>query len=290
MNAYNEQLQPRHGYIDREWKAHLHLNFRCRENRSFLAETSHRGPYVIQRPFYPEGGLCHGYLLHPPGGMVSGDHLHLAVHNHHSAQSLITTPSAGKFYHQDTEQHRQRQSIAIQVDDNASLEFLPMENIFFTGCHATLQTEINLHPGASFIGWETLCFGRPHSDEPFHTGEINVNTLVRIGGDPIFRDQLWIPGDPEFLQAPWGLRGFQTLSTFIATHLSLESFEPLQRQLHQNNYQDYQFSATQIGPLSIFRLFARNSEIAQHQLRELWRQLRPNLLDRPVVTPRIWNT
>ena len=45
-----------------------------------LTTRAHRGPLVVQRPFYPEGpGVPHVYLLHPPGGIVGGDSLRVEV-------------------------------------------------------------------------------------------------------------------------------------------------------------------------------------------------------------------
>ena len=45
-----------------------------------LARRAHRGPLVVQRPFFPEGPeVCHVYLLHPPGGLVGGDELTVDV-------------------------------------------------------------------------------------------------------------------------------------------------------------------------------------------------------------------
>ena len=41
------------------------------------------------------------------------------------------------------------------------LEWLPQENILFAGTHARLSTQVDLDPGARFIGWEIQALGRP---------------------------------------------------------------------------------------------------------------------------------
>src|SRR5882672_10633362 len=62
------------------WAAHLQLRFAAKSGATFLEHQAHSGPLLVQRPFYPEGpGVCHVYVLHPPGGLVPGDTLALEV-------------------------------------------------------------------------------------------------------------------------------------------------------------------------------------------------------------------
>ena len=92
----------------RHWAASLALGFEARQEReqtiTRMTRIRHQGPLRVQRPFYPEGktGCCHVYLLHPPGGLVSGDALKIDVSVGAGAHSLITTPAATKLYKADS--------------------------------------------------------------------------------------------------------------------------------------------------------------------------------------------
>src|SRR5262245_14402851 len=115
------------------WLASLDLEFARSGSRTVLARRSHVGPLIVQRPFYPEGDVCHVYLVHPPGGVVGGDTLELRARVHDGAHALITTPAATKFYRSEGRMARQVQDIAL---DAAIFEWLPQETILFADAHA----------------------------------------------------------------------------------------------------------------------------------------------------------
>ena len=84
--------------IQQGWIAKLELNFSVSRSKTFLSKRKHIGPLTVQQPFYPEEGLCHLYLLHPPGGVVGGDQLSIVVKTDSDSGALITTPGATKIY------------------------------------------------------------------------------------------------------------------------------------------------------------------------------------------------
>src|ERR1019366_2251565 len=87
------------------WQARLQLRFEADAGRTRLAYRRHEGPRAIQRVFEPEPPAppaspaarapqpCHAYVLHPPGGVVSGDELLLEVEVRAQAHALLTTPA-----------------------------------------------------------------------------------------------------------------------------------------------------------------------------------------------------
>src|SRR5688572_31489418 len=111
--------------VHSSWHARLELGFRNAGARTVLAHRRHVGPLVVQRPFYPEGGTCHVYLVHPPGGLVGGDQVALAVEVQPHAHALITTPAATRFYRAGPHPAARLQQ-ELRVHDGA-LEWLPQE-------------------------------------------------------------------------------------------------------------------------------------------------------------------
>ena len=150
------------------WRARLELQFQRRGQRTTLSHRAHHGPLLVQRAFYPESDAshevgaaargdamaepCHVYVIHPPGGVVSGDQLELGVDVQAHAHALLTTPAAGKFYRRHGERvARQTQTLRI---DGGVLEWLPQENIYYPDSAVVLRSVIRLSGQARFIGWE----------------------------------------------------------------------------------------------------------------------------------------
>ena len=120
-----EAPQPAQG-----WPAELHLGFARDAARTALVERRHLGPLRVQRPFYPEGeGVCHVYLLHPPGGLVAGDDLQVSARVEPGAHALLTTPAAAKLYRSRAASGPARQVQRFEVQGDGILEWLPQESI-----------------------------------------------------------------------------------------------------------------------------------------------------------------
>src|SRR6478735_6211340 len=123
------------------WRAQLRLDYTVEGARS-VARFAHDGPLRILQSLYPEGDrTCHNVLVHPPGGLVGGDTLDIAIRARAGSHGLVTTPGATRFYRSDGEIALQRTRITL--DEGARLEWLPLEAICYSGCiahnHVSLQ-------------------------------------------------------------------------------------------------------------------------------------------------------
>jgi urease accessory protein len=264
------------------WEAELKLGFESRGDRTVLAERRHRGPLAVQRPFYPEGEVCHVYLLHPPGGVVGGDRLDIRATAGKESRALITTPAAGKFYR--SEDMPARQTVHLTVDQSAALEWLPQESIFYRGASVVSEVNVDLAETARFIGWESFCLGRPASGETFDRGRAAFRWSVRVSGRPLLIERFEV--DEEVLNANWGLQGqpiAASLFAYPALPKNLESVRAIAGDRAG-------FGATLIDGLLVCRALDSQIEPLRRLLVELWRAVRPDVIGRKACLPRIWAT
>jgi urease accessory protein len=267
------------------WQAHLEIGLADRAGRTVLTHKRQQGPLTVQRPFYPEGSPAHVYLLHPPGGVVGGDRLTLAVSVGAAAHALITTPGAAKFYRSGGPRANQVQALTVAA--GGTLEWLPQENIFFPAARVQLSTEVNLAAGARFLGWEVHALGRPAVAERFDPGDADLALGVRRDGVPLLLERLRII-NAVGLDGPSGLRGFPVTGTLIASGAAAEDLAAVRA--HPTQTDSVLWGATLVNDLLIARCLARGSEPVHRLFAALWGILRPRLLGRPACPPRIWST
>ncbi|HOP16279.1 MAG: urease accessory protein UreD [Chromatiaceae bacterium] len=266
------------------WQASLQLGFRQQARRTVLAERRRLGPLAVQRPFYPEGGVCHVYLLHPPGGVVGGDALDIDVRVGKGAQALITTPGATKFYRSSGALARQDQRLV--VDPGASLEWLPQENIFFPGAQVELHTRVELQGDARLALWEIHCLGRPSISEAFDCGRIDSRTAIARNGVPLILDRLRVSTDNRSRLSL--MAGLPVGGTLYLSHAGEGDVEAC-RDLLLVEGPDYA-GATLIDDMLVVRYLGGSTERARSLFHAVWHHLRPNTLGRDASVPRIWST
>jgi urease accessory protein len=264
------------------WEAQLELDLRHEDGRTRLVRRAHRGPLVVQRAFHPEDGACHLYLVHPPGGLVSGDRLRLDLRAQAGAHALVTTPGATRFYRaRQGEAARLVQRLTVE---DARLEWLPQETLVFDGAHAHATTRVTLGADARFIGWEILCLGRPASGEVFAKGELRQDFELWRGDEPLLLDRLRLaPGAAA--QAPWGLAGHCVLGTLMAWPVTPADVDAVRATDPAGL-----LACTTVDGALLVRTLADQGETARHRLHRVWQVLRPRLLACDAHPPRIWAT
>ena len=205
----------------------MELDFAVRQGRTTLAKMQFHGPLRVQRPFYPEPAPakaagraqasqpCHCCLLHPPGGLVSGDDLSLDVRLGQGAHALLTAPSASKFYAADAHNVAQRQTNDLQVTGGV-LEWLPRETIVYDGARAEMRTSVELDAASACIGWEMVCLGRPAAGETFTTGSVRQSLCVSREGVPLLHEVLRLEGGDALQLGACGLGGHAVSATLFA--------------------------------------------------------------------------
>jgi len=259
------------------WKAHLSLQFEKDSSRTVLARRCSDGPLVVQKPLYPEGPeLCHAIVVHPPGGIAGGDELSLDVKSEKDSSALLTTPGAGKWYRSAGPWAKQK--LAFEVD--GSLEWLPRETIVFDGALAELGCEIRLGSAARYIGWEIVCLGRTGSGERFKKGIFKTDTRIYSNKKLLWLERGAIDGGAALLQSPVGLDGKTVFGTLIATGAAPATAARCKKIA----------AVTLLPGLLVARYLGDSTEEALERFTALWSLLRPEVMLREAVKPRIWST
>ncbi len=274
---------------DAGWNARIALGFKKRENTTILSRREHQGPLRVQKPLYPEGnGICHTILLHPPGGIVAGDQLHIAIELEALSHALITTPGASKWYRSPGP--RAVQQLTMHVREGGVLEWLPQESIVFDQAKVDIHNQITLAAHAVYFGWETFCLGRRASGERFTHGTLDLLTRIERESKPLWIERALLQGGSRLLTSPAGLDDYSVHATFVAVSDKIDA-ELLARcrQIHPNEENSLHGLSLLPGVL-IARYLGHSAQTARHWMTRIWQTLRPPLTGYAATIPRIWST
>ena len=287
-----------------QWQAALTLKIENRQAGARLVSCHRRGPLHVQKAFYPEGrDLAHLYLLHPPGGLVSGDTLIIDTEVAQQSHALVTTPGAGRLYGARKSAKTQNQLNTLTVAKGASLEWFPMETLYYSRSYGVSKTRVDIDEGGKFIGWDICSLGLPASGEPFVDGEIRQSFDIYYNGKADWLERWRFNADDKaFLTNHVGLQNQSCNGVFVAgpfiksddeseqekaAHLELMS------QLHtlcENSTQQQKGLAgvSHVGNWVVLRYLGHSTTYARELFTQAWFLLRPHLLNRPACAPRIW--
>jgi urease accessory protein len=278
------------------WQANLNLRYHSAPVAAGIARTTlqfdHTGPLRVLQSLYPEGDtVCHNVLVHPPGGIVGGDTLNIAMEVNTNAHALITTPGATRFYKSMGEPGTQQ--LTVQLQAGARLEWLPLETICYNGCNAFNTAVFSLAPGAEMMGWDITALGLPYANQPFERGSLQQH--IEVKGAWLERAHI-NAADARLLQSPLGLAGNACMGTlFFATGnaITRERRDLLLGAIRAVLTDDALAStsgATSPHPRVIaVRVLAPVAEPATQLLRRVWASLRHTAWQMDSTLPRIWS-
>ena len=269
------------------WNARIALEFGECGGRTALVRRERRGPLAVQRPFHPGDGVCHLYLLHPPGGVAGGDRLEVEVRAGAGAAALVTTPAAAKVYRTLGATSTMRQTLI--VEEGAALEWLPQETILFGGSALRVHTEVQLAKGARFVGWEVFALGREHSGDRYTQGSFRQQTELHIDGALRVRElQDFAAGDPVLTER-WGLASRRAFGTLYAAPADADVLARARGALGEvSGHADA--GATLLDGVLAVRAVANAASDVRAALAQAWSGVRPLVIGAEPMLPRIWAT
>jgi urease accessory protein len=182
---------------------------------------------------------------------------------------------------------------------------LPQENIFFRGADARTATRVHVDADSRFIGWEINCLGLPARGEPFSAGALRLDLELwrsgravepapikpdpfcwEKGAAPIFVDRMRLKGESEARGARWGLAGQEAVGTLLATPATREDVEALRDLVADKPYA----AVSLVDGVLVLRALAPQAEPVRNLFISAWQRLRPRIIGREAVLPRIWST
>jgi urease accessory protein len=164
---------------------------------------------------------------------------------------------------------------------------------------------VHVDTKSRFIGWEINCLGLPARSEPFETGSLRLDLELwrssaisdphpirsgpisqEMGSVPIFIDRIRLKGESDARGARWGLAGQEAVGTLLATPATREDVESI-RELVSN---EPLAAVSLVDGVLVLRSLAPQAEAVRNLFISAWQRLRPRIIGRDAVLPRIWAT
>lgn len=290
------------------WHAQLDLDYGSREGRTYPLRRAHHGPLRILKGFAaPKTApdLWEQIIVHPPGGIATGDQIDINIQAGRDTNVLLTSPGAAKWYRSDVQRKGREdyasQQLTIRVDDNAGLEWLPLESIVFNGARARLSTTIDLAVTASLIFADLVCLGRPAGNLPWRQGSLHTGIRIFRAGRPLFVEKTIIDSDDpahcdRSLTSPLAMNGQSAFGTLLAVPptSNADQLPELVALLREHTdlkeaIEKGELAITALPGLLVIRWRANQAEQGWQLFRTAWSLTRPSLLGHPLQQPRIWH-
>jgi urease accessory protein len=261
------------------------LVFASRGPGSGLAHLFHTDPCRVLFPRAETGHPPTAVLLTISGGLAGGDRLRVSITARDGAAATVTSAAAEKIYRSlgpDT-------CIDIKIGvERAWLEFLPQETILFEGARLRRHTEIDVAPGARFLGCEMMVFGRIARGETFSSGLLFDRWQIRRAGRLIWADALRLDGDiAATLAQPAAFGGARAVASVV--YVSDDPAAHLEAARELIAAAQGRAGVTVVNGVLLARFIGADPALLRRDLIAYLVGLRHKAGGWPASLPRVWN-
>jgi urease accessory protein len=132
----------------------------------------------------------------------------------------------------------------------------------------------------------------PARDEAFAAGHVLSRFEIYRGETPLLVEALELGEAPQLLSDAYALRGQPVVANLYAVPAQGSIDESLVAELREALAEPPRglVGVTSLGDLLVVRVLGPQVESVRAELIRAWQVLRPALLSRPAVLPRIWAT
>ncbi|TNC10520.1 urease accessory protein UreD [Methylobacterium terricola] len=166
-----------------------------------LAES---GPLRLRLP-RPEPGPMEAVLLNSAGGIACGDRFTVEARLGPGSDLVLTTTAAEKIYRSDGPVTRL--DVALTLDAEAALAWLPQETILFDGARLARSFTAEIAPDARLTLFEALVFGRAARGEVMRDGALTDSWRLRRAGRLTYADTFRLEADISDMLAKRSVAG-----------------------------------------------------------------------------------
>ena len=160
----------------------------------------------------------------------------------------------------------------------------------FDGAEVALETEAHLEGDAAFIGWETICLGRPALSERYTRGSCRQRFELWRDGRPLCLDRTFLQAGGPVLHRALGsgrpAGGGDASWRARSADLPLAELRAPCADLPAGDLA----AVTALDGVLVGRYLGGSTERCRALFVRLWNIVRPALLGRPAARPRIWST
>lgn len=171
----------------------LHVTTRLRGTETRLAGLRQEG---CLRACFPHSGAgpLQVVTLNTSGGMTDGDGLQTRLAVEAGAFMVVASQAAERVYRARPGASPARVSVRAEVARHGRLEYLPQETILFDGCALDRHLTVEMDPDSTYLGVESLVFGRAASGEVLGSIRLRDRVSVRRGGRLVLHDGVILHG------------------------------------------------------------------------------------------------
>lgn len=201
----------------------LGLQFERRGPATILSHCRYTLPLQALTPLTLDDGTAYLMLLNPTGGVVGGDHLVTRIVQGARTHVCLTTPSSTRVYR--TARDPAVQETAIQLQEGATLEYLPDHVIPHAGAAFRQSLRIEMAPGSRAVIGDALAAGRLAHGERWAFREIDSRTEIFMRGRPVFINRTKINPETRPPQQRGMMEQFNYLGCLVALADGFEGWE-----------------------------------------------------------------
>lgn len=139
-------------------------------------------------------GAAHGIFINTSGGLTSGDCLDTSIVLKNNVDFTFSTQGCERIYRSASDASAEVHN-HVRVQDEAFLNWLPQETIFYDGACLNRQSVFDIASSSSALIVESLLFGRLAMGESYLFGHLNDQITLRIDDETIFKDVTNLDGD-----------------------------------------------------------------------------------------------